>query len=95
MVTERSRIPFGRAPDKGKPLGEASTSFLKWMTLTLRDTDFHEWAIEAQKVLKKRADGEASFQNEDNLEAQADAFLRNHGYGQLTRKISSVRRRHR
>ena len=85
-VTETSRVPFGRKPDKGKRLCDCSTKFLQWIVISLWDTDMHEWAFVAKGLIAKRESGDQTLQEEDNLDAQADAFLRNRGYGNLARK---------
>lgn len=85
-ITANTRVPFGRKPDKGKKLCECSDSFLRWMVSMLWDTDRHAWAFQAKEVLAAREAGGKQFRREDSLDAQADAFLRNRGYGDLARR---------
>ena len=85
-VTENSRVPFGRKPDKGKKLCECSDSFLAWMVKTLWDGDLHAWAFVAKGIIEKRAAEGKAVEKELSLDAQADEFLKNHGYGGLARK---------
>jgi len=85
-VTENSRVPFGRKPDKGKKLRDCSDSFLKWIVQSLWDTDHHAWAYAAKKIICGRALVDKLVEREMSLTAQADAFLRNRGYGDLARK---------
>jgi hypothetical protein len=85
-ITENSCVPFGRKPDKGKPLCRCSDSFLRWIVQHMKDTDFHVWAYHAEKVLAGRQGKERALAEEDNLDSSADQFLRNHGYGKLARK---------
>jgi hypothetical protein len=56
------------------------------MVKTLWNTDLHAWAFVAAAVIDKRADAEQIAANRPDLDAQADAFLKNHGYGGLARK---------
>ena len=85
-ITENSRVPFGRKPDKGKRLGEVSDKFLAWIVKNLWDTDMHAWAFAAKKIIGGRAAAGKQVKQEMSLDAQADAFLRNRGYGGLARK---------
>jgi len=85
-ITENSRVPFGRKPDKGKRLGEVSDKFLAWIAESLWDTDMHAWAYAAKTIIDKRATAGKRIEQELSLDAQADAFLRNRGYGDLARK---------
>jgi hypothetical protein len=85
-ITENSRVPFGRKPDKGKRLGEVSDKFLAWIAESLWDTDMHTWAYAAKKIICGRALVDKLVEREMSLTAQADAFLRNRGYGDLARK---------
>ena len=52
-------------------------SYLQWMIDNLRDTDFHEWSLAAQKVISTRAEEDAPI---EDLEQQADEILRDAGY---------------
>jgi hypothetical protein len=85
-IAESSRVPFGCKPDKGKKLCECSDSFLAWMVKTLWDEDLHAWAFMAKTIVDKRAESGKKIEQEKSLDAQADAFLKNHGYGGLARK---------
>ncbi len=85
-ITEKSRVPFGRKPDKGKKLCECSDSFLRWIVETLWEGDFHVWAFHAKKILESRASLNQQIATEDQLEAMADSLLTNAGYGKLCSK---------
>ena len=84
-ITASSPVPFGQF-EKGKPLGRCSTKYLEWMVSHLFDSDLHAWALAARGVLAKRKLGAQDCQAEDNLDQQADEFLKRHGYGQLARR---------
>lgn len=79
-ITENSRLTFGKHGPKrrraGKKLCECPKDYLEWMTENLKDTDFHEWAIAAEKYLEKVQTEDAPIQN---LNDAADDFLRSHG----------------
>lgn len=47
------------------------------MADNLRDTDFHEWALAAQKIIETRATEDAPI---EDLKQQADDILRDAGY---------------
>jgi len=85
-VTPNSRVPFGRKPDKGKRLCDCSDKLLAWIVKSLWDTDMHAWAFAAKKIICGRALVDKLVEREMSLTAQADAFLRNRGYGGLARK---------
>jgi len=85
-ITENSRVPFGRKPDKGKRLRDCSDKFLAWIAESLWDTNMHTWAYAAKKIICGRALVDKLVEREMSLTAQADAFLKNHGYGGLARK---------
>lgn len=74
MITENSRLTFGK--HKGKKISTCPVGYLKWMADNLVDTDFHEYAIVARRIAKKR-------EKEDirtmNLEKAGDEFLKQHG----------------
>lgn len=74
MITADSALTFGR--HKGTQLQYCPLSYLKWLSETLIDTDFHEWAIVAWKL---HADLMIESTDNHNLELQADAFLRSKG----------------
>ena len=84
-ITENSRVPFGRRPEKGKRLRECSDSFLRWIMEHMKDTDFHLWAFHAEKILAQR-ELHPKFVIEENLDTATDEFLRNHGYGKLAKR---------
>jgi hypothetical protein len=75
VVTENTKIPFGRA-HRGKRLRDCPTDYLAWMSANLWDTDFHEYAIVARKIVAARRTEE---EITGNLEEAADDFLREHG----------------
>jgi len=85
-IGPNSRVPFGRKPDKGKPLCKCSDKFLAWIVESLWDTDMHVWAFVAKTIIDKRAADGKAVKKELSLDAQTDAFLRNRGYGDLARK---------
>ena len=85
-IGPNSRVPFGKKPDKGKRLCEVNDKFLGWIAESLWDTDMHAWAYAAKKLIKSRAAAGKQVKQELSLDAQADAFLRNRGYGDLARK---------
>ena len=58
-------------------MGECPKSYLQWMTDNLCNTDFHEWALAAQKIIETRAAEDAPI---EDLEQQADDILRDAGY---------------
>jgi len=72
-VTENTRLPFGKY--KRKRLRDCPNDYLKWVVSHLLDTDFHEFAYIAGKVLEKREKEDAPIQD---LELAADEFLRKH-----------------
>ena len=73
-VTLETKIPFGRY--RGSKMKNLPKSYLNWMTEKLKNTDFHEFALTAQKVLNTRE----KFVHEDDLDQAADDWLKQHGY---------------
>lgn len=80
-ITENTRLTFGKhGPTRrrsGKKLKECPKSYLQWMVDNLRDTDFHEWALAAQKIIETRTEEDAPI---EDLEKQADEILRDAGF---------------
>ena len=74
-VTENTKLPFGK--HKRKRLRECPDGYLRWVSENLLDTDFHEYAFIAKKILEKREKEDAPVHD---LKLAADEFLRNHGY---------------
>lgn len=73
-LTSKSRITFGT--HNGTCLNALPYNYLIWMSQTLLNTDFHEWAIAAKETL---AELERSTSEERQLQMDADDFLRSHG----------------
>ena len=44
------------------------------------------WAVAARDVLRERRETNRIVQSEEELQRDADKFLRQHGYGQLARR---------
>lgn len=74
MVNESTKIPFGDR-HKNTRIKDCGVDYLQWMVKHLIDTDLHEYAIVARRVLSTRR-GETKY---DDLERAADEFLREHG----------------
>jgi hypothetical protein len=74
MAGPRSRLPFGK--HRGMPLEQCPTDYLQWVAKNLRDSDFHEWAVAAEKVLRTK---QPQQQRTENLDQAADEFLKKHG----------------
>ena len=97
-ITANTRVPFGtkrfpgQAPMKGRKLCELSDSALRWIA-GMRDTDLHAWAVAAQGVLDFRAKIGQAFAAEDDAEAQANALLKNAGFGHLAKPLKPEGRR--
>ena len=81
-----SRLTFGK--HKGIPLKNCPTNYLTWVITNLLDTDFHEWAVLAKKVIATR---EKEGAKEEELVQSADEFLKEHGID--PKKYSDKRRR--
>lgn len=75
MITENTKLPFGK--HKRKRLRDCPDNYLRWVGENLLDTDFHEYAFIAKKILEKREREDAPVYD---LNLAADEFLRNHGY---------------
>ena len=73
MITTSSKLPFGK--HKGMPINQCPVNYLKWMCKTMRDTDFHEYAIAAEQAIAEVKDNVPKA----DLEEAANEFLRNHG----------------
>ena len=71
-VTSNSRIPFG--PYKKMKMKDCPDRGLTWMVEHLVESDLCQFAQVAKQLLKER--GENSV---EDLEKQADDFLREHG----------------
>lgn len=74
-ITIQTKIPFSRY--KGTRLRDLPDGFLNWMTKTLPNTDFHDWAKAAEEELERRQRENSSVQD---LEQQADSLLRDAGF---------------
>lgn len=74
-ITAQTKIPFSK--HKGTKLRDLPDGFLNWASNTLLNTDFHNWAIAAKQELERREKENTSVQD---LEQQADSFLRDAGY---------------
>ena len=85
-ITESSRVPFGRKPDKDRPLNKCSDAFLRWIVEHMLNTDFHQWAFHAGNILAERERTGRRFAKEGNLDAQADEILQRAGYRKLARR---------
>ena len=73
-VTENTKFPFGKY--KRKRLRDCPDGYLRWVAEHLLDTDFHEFAYIAGKVLVKREKEDTPIQD---LEFAADEFLKSKG----------------
>ncbi len=79
-ITPNSRLTFGQ--HKGMKLSDCADDYLKWIVKNLWNGEFHMWAVAAKDVLAER---ESSGQQQQlSLEEQADAMLKQAGYGDLT-----------
>lgn len=80
-ITPNSRLTFGKygptSRRSGKKLCECPLDYLEWIANNLRDSDFHEWAIVAQEIVRNRKIEDAPT---EDLEKQADQFLRDAGF---------------
>jgi hypothetical protein len=89
-ITPKSRINFGnrgRYGSYGKRVCNLTDRMLHWI-VDHADTDpMAQYAEAAREVLAGRAAGRREFGVEDDLEAQADALLRNAGCGKLARRM--------
>ena len=74
-VTESSKIPFGRK-HKNQPIGSCPSDYLHWIIKNLWETDFHNYAVVAKKILESRGDEE----HHTDLEQAANDILRKHGF---------------
>jgi hypothetical protein len=91
-ITPSSKAPFSCGPSKGKRLKNCSTAALEWIVAHMTDTDHHAYAVVAKQILADRAATGRKFVAEDDLDAQADEFLRQHGAADLAgrkRKVNS------
>ena len=91
MITANTRIPFGM--HKGKKLGECPTKSLEWMVEKLWNSDLHEYAFMAKKLLKTRESDIKDGLQCENLEEAADRFLREAGVDPSEFKDKPIRRR--
>ena len=73
-ITQNSRITFG--VHRGTKISELPDKYLEWLSNNLINTGFHDWAIAAKLELKTRINENKT---KDDLEKQADDFLRSHG----------------
>lgn len=78
-MSSSTRIPFGNY--QGSKISELPDDYLRWMVGELQDGDFANLADEADAELKRRA-----AEGGGDLEKQADAFLAQHGFGNLVKK---------
>ena len=81
-ITENTRVPFGRRPpigEKGRKLGQCSTSYLQWIVRELWESDFQPFAIVAKRILQTRERQAVQVEQEQSLEEQADELLRRAG----------------
>lgn len=81
MITENTKLTFGK--HKGKPLKNCPQDYLKWVAENLLNTDFHEWAVAAAQV---RSTLVAEGAEATSLEAQADDFLKKHGFDKFGKR---------
>ncbi len=75
-VTPETKVPFGRFPHKGAKMKNLSDTYLKWMVNKLPNTDLHEFATVAKKILESRKSDESIL----NLKEQADQWLKDAGF---------------
>ena len=80
-ITKNSIFTFGA--HKGKRLSDCPDTYLSWMVANLKDTDFHIWAISAERLLQER---KASDTARPDLEEAANEILRQAGCGHLAKK---------
>ena len=90
-INEHTKVPFGRRENKNKPLGKVTDKFIDWMIKHLSPAnDFHSAAIREKE---RRVKAGLVFAEEDDLDAQASAILRNAGYGKLAGPYRKANRR--
>lgn len=75
-ITENTRFTFGQYKDKRR-LREVPDSYLEWVKVNLKDSDFHEWAIAADTELQRRKRENDAV---GSLEEQADLILQRAGF---------------
>ena len=85
-ISQNSRVPFSKGPHRRKRICDCPDKVLEWMVKHWMDSDFHCWAMMAQKLLAQRARQDREVAAEASLEEQADAILRNAGCGNLAGK---------
>lgn len=66
----KTTIPFGKF--RGTPITNIPSDYLNWLSKQT-NTDLNYWATLAKEELDKRG-------SDEDLEAIADDFLRQHGY---------------
>lgn len=74
-ITENTKINFGN--HRNTKVRDLPDGCLTWMSLHLRDTDFHRWAIAAGKEIERRKSDNMEVKD---LEQQADDLLRQYGF---------------
>ena len=92
-ITVNTRIPFGqrgRFGSRGKRVRDLSDKLLRWIIDNGDRDPMAAFVPAAKEVLAGRAITGAVFQAEDDLEAQADAILRNAGCGKFCRRRSKA-----
>lgn len=66
------KITFGKY--KGIPLRDIPQDYLCWMVKNLKNTDMHQWALDAQSEIDSRKAEDLS-----DLDKEADRLLREAG----------------
>ena len=66
------KLTFGKY--KGIPLRDVPQDYLNWMIKNLRNTDMHQWALDAQTEIDSR-----TTEDQSDLEKEADRLLREAG----------------
>lgn len=79
-ITRSTPITFGA--HKGTKLRDIPDAYLDWVIKNLKDTDFHRWALAAQKEKEDRTKGGDG----GSAEEQANKLLREAGWGHLAER---------
>lgn len=66
------KITFGKY--KGIPLRDIPQDYLCWMAKNLKNTDMHQWALDAQSEIDSR-----KAEDRSDLDKEADRLLREAG----------------
>ena len=88
-ITVNTKIPFGLAGHGGfrnKRVRDLTDKQLAWIVEHGNEDPMAAYVPAVKEVIAARAAGDLEMQAEDNLEAQADEYLRNHGFGALCKK---------